>query len=96
MSDTLLPDFPDEVVTETKVHYVELPGEAGRAALLTLDNGRDHKRPNTFGPGRAGFTGRRARRGGARDDLAAVCLTGKPFIFSVGADLGVFRAAHQP
>ncbi len=27
----------------------------------------------------------------ARDDLVAVCLTGKPFIFSVGADLSVFR-----
>ncbi len=26
-----------------------------------------------------------------RDDLVAVCLTGKPFIFSVGADLSVFR-----
>ncbi|MEO8106765.1 MAG: enoyl-CoA hydratase/isomerase family protein, partial [Actinomycetes bacterium] len=88
---TLLPDFPDEVVTETKVHYVELPGGAGTAALLTLDNGRDHKRPNTFGP--AGLASLEAALDevAARDDLAAVCLTGKPFIFSVGADLSVFR-----
>ena len=88
---TLLPDFPDEVVTETKIHYVDLPDGAGRAALLTLDNGRDHKRPNTFGP--AGLASLEAALDevAARDDLAAVCLTGKPFVFSVGADLSVFR-----
>ena len=42
--------FPDEVVTSTHVRYVDLPLRAGRAALLTLDNGRDHTRPNTLGP----------------------------------------------
>jgi 3-hydroxyacyl-CoA dehydrogenase/enoyl-CoA hydratase/carnithine racemase len=89
-TSALLPDFPDEVVTETKVHDVELPG-VGTVALLTLDNGRDHKRPNTFGP--AGLASLEAVLDAlaARDDLVAVCLTGKPFIFSVGADLGVFR-----
>ncbi|HUV49334.1 MAG TPA: 3-hydroxyacyl-CoA dehydrogenase NAD-binding domain-containing protein [Actinomycetes bacterium] len=91
MSTSLLPAFPDEVVTETKIHYVELPGGAGKAALLTLDNGRDHKRPNTFGPASLASLEAALDEVAARDDLAAVCLTGKPFIFSVGADLSVFR-----
>ncbi len=91
MSTSLLPAFPDEVVTETKIHYVELPGGAGMAALLTLDNGRDHKRPNTFGPASLASLEAALDEVAARDDLAAVCLTGKPFIFSVGADLSVFR-----
>lgn len=91
MSASLLPAFPDEVVTETKIHYVELPGGAGTAALLTLDNGRDHKRPNTFGPASLASLEAALDEVAARDDLAAVCLTGKPFIFSVGADLSVFR-----
>ena len=90
-TNTTLPDFPDEVVTETKVHDVDLPGGVGRAALLTLDNGRDHKRPNTFGPASLASLESALDAVAARDDLVAVCLTGKPFIFSVGADLSVFR-----
>jgi 3-hydroxyacyl-CoA dehydrogenase/enoyl-CoA hydratase/carnithine racemase len=92
---TTLPTFPDEVVTETKVHIVDLPGrEHGsvvKAALLTLDNGRDHKRPNTFGPASLASLEAALDVVAARDDPVAVCLTGKPFVFSVGADLGVFR-----
>jgi len=88
---TTLPDFPDEVVTETKVHDVDLPGNVGKADLPTLDNGRDHKRPNTFGPASLASLESALDAVAARDDLVAVCLTGKPFIFSVGADLSVFR-----
>ncbi len=88
---TTLPPFPDEVVTETKIHIVELPAHAGKVALLTLDNGRDHKRPNTFGPASLASLEAALDALAARDDLVAVCLTGKPFVFSVGADLSVFR-----
>ena len=42
--------FPEEVVTRALVRDVELPDGAGTMALITLDNGRDHTRPNTFGP----------------------------------------------
>ena len=42
--------FPDETVTRALVRDVQLPGGAGTMALITLDNGRDHTRPNTFGP----------------------------------------------
>jgi 3-hydroxyacyl-CoA dehydrogenase/enoyl-CoA hydratase/carnithine racemase len=79
--------FPDEVVTRALVRDVELPDGAGTMALITLDNGRDHTRPNTFGP--AGLLSLNAALDAvaARTDLAAVGVTGKPFIFAVGADL---------
>src|SRR5260370_41157483 len=56
-------------------------------ALITLDNGRDHTRPNTFGP--AGLLALRDALDSvaARSDIAAVGVTGKPFIFAAGADL---------
>ena len=39
-----------EVVTRALVQDVDLPGDGGTLALVTLDNGLDHTRPNTFGP----------------------------------------------
>src|SRR6201989_284849 len=79
--------FPDEVVTRALVRDVELPDGAGLMALITLDNGRDHTRPNTFGP--AGLLALRDALDAvaARDDIVAVGVTGKPFIFAAGADL---------
>ena len=81
--------FPDEVVTRALVRDVQLPGGAGTMALITLDNGHDHTRPNTFGP--AGLLALRDALDtvAARTDIAAVGVTGKPFIFAAGADLGV-------
>ena len=79
--------FPDEVVTRALVRDVELPHGAGTLALITLDNGHDHTKPSTFGP--AGLLELNAAIDAvaARDDIAAVGVTGKPFIFAVGADL---------
>jgi 3-hydroxyacyl-CoA dehydrogenase/enoyl-CoA hydratase/carnithine racemase len=79
--------FPDEVVTHAFVRDIDLPFGAGTLALITLDNGHDHTKPSTFGPG--GLLELRAAIDAvaARDDLAAVGVTGKPFIFAVGADL---------
>jgi 3-hydroxyacyl-CoA dehydrogenase/enoyl-CoA hydratase/carnithine racemase len=80
--------FKNEVVTAAKVRYLRLPGLAGEFALITLDNGHDHTRPSTFGP--AGM----ASLDAALDEIAAhspapvaIGVTGKPFIFAVGADL---------
>ncbi len=42
--------FPEEVVTKALVRDVALAGGAGTMALVTLDNGFDHTKPNTFGP----------------------------------------------
>jgi 3-hydroxyacyl-CoA dehydrogenase/enoyl-CoA hydratase/carnithine racemase len=80
--------FENEVVTRALVRYLRLPGLSGEFALITLDNGHDHTRPSTFGPGGL------ASLDAALDDIAAhspapvaIGVTGKPFIFAVGADL---------
>jgi 3-hydroxyacyl-CoA dehydrogenase/enoyl-CoA hydratase/carnithine racemase len=80
--------FENEVVTQAHVRYLRVPGVAGEIALITLDNGHDHTRPSTFGPGGL------ASLDAALDEIAAhspapvaVAVTGKPFIFAVGADL---------
>ena len=80
--------FEGEVVTAAKVRYVRVPGLAGELALITIDNGHDHTRPSTFGPGGL------ASLDAALDGIAAhspapvaIAVTGKPFVFAVGADL---------
>ncbi|RLV09898.1 3-hydroxyacyl-CoA dehydrogenase [Streptomyces griseocarneus] len=82
--------FPDEVVTQAHVRHFDLPFGAGRFALITLDNGLDHTKPTTFGPQSL------ANLDTALDQVEAeakagqitgVGVTGKPFIFAVGADL---------
>jgi len=88
MPDALLTSlFPDEVVTRALVRDVELPDGAGTMALITLDNGRDHTRPNTFGPAGLLALNDALDTVAARTDIAAVGVTGKPFIFAAGADL---------
>ncbi|HEU5455589.1 MAG TPA: enoyl-CoA hydratase/isomerase family protein, partial [Nocardioides sp.] len=84
------PGMPEEVVTRTPVQDVTLPGGAGTLALVTLDNGHDHTRPNTFGPQtiaglQATIDGLRSRAEAGQ--IQAVGITGKPFVFAVGADL---------
>ncbi|HSA52628.1 MAG TPA: 3-hydroxyacyl-CoA dehydrogenase NAD-binding domain-containing protein, partial [Yinghuangia sp.] len=93
--------FPDELVTRFPVRLVDLPYGAGKFALITMDNGQDHTKPTTFGP--AGL----AELGAALDQveqlaasgaIVAAGVTGKPFIFAVGADLkgvGVIRNREQ-
>jgi 3-hydroxyacyl-CoA dehydrogenase/enoyl-CoA hydratase/carnithine racemase len=104
-------DAYQEVVTHTSVQDIVLPGGAGTLALITLDNGFDHTKPNTFGP--QTIAGLEAvvdtLRGRAEaGEVHAVGITGKPFMFAVGADLkavaqatvrelavGVGRAGHR-
>jgi 3-hydroxyacyl-CoA dehydrogenase/enoyl-CoA hydratase/carnithine racemase len=80
---------PDEVVTHSYVRDVRLP--SGKTlALVTLDNGRDHTRPNTLGPATLLELGERldelAARGKA-GEIDGVAVTGKQFILAAGADL---------
>jgi 3-hydroxyacyl-CoA dehydrogenase/enoyl-CoA hydratase/carnithine racemase len=89
-------DFPDEVVTHAPVHYVDLSHGAGTAALITLDNGFDHTKPTTFGPQSMQNIGTAIDEALGRDDVVAVAVTGKPFIFAVGADLKVIEAGGTP
>ncbi len=78
--------FPDEVVTQALLRQVRLPGVDKPLALITLDNGHDHTRPSTFGPG--GLASLDAALDQAlAADVAGIAVTGKPFVFAVGADL---------
>ncbi len=88
-SDIKLPEgAPDEVVTHALVRTVDLAAFGGKGvmALITLDNGQDHNRPNTFGPASlqsldAAITAAIASK------PSAIGVTGKPFIFAAGVDL---------
>ncbi|WP_166871733.1 3-hydroxyacyl-CoA dehydrogenase NAD-binding domain-containing protein [Salinibacterium sp. ZJ450] len=79
----------DEVVSHSYVRDVPLSG-GKTLALVTLDNGRDHTRPTTLGPEAmiefANTLDALAERA-ARREIAAVAVTGKPFILAAGADL---------
>jgi 3-hydroxyacyl-CoA dehydrogenase/enoyl-CoA hydratase/carnithine racemase len=79
--------MPAEVVTHARVRVFDLPLGAGRMALITLDNDHDHTRPTTFGAQGLIELNRAIDEVAAMDDIVAVGLTGKPFIFAVGADL---------
>lgn len=79
--------YPDEVVTKAYVRFIDLPLDAGRAALVTLDNGFDHTKPNTLGPASLLELDRALGAALGEPGLAAVCVTGKPFILAAGADL---------
>jgi enoyl-CoA hydratase/carnithine racemase len=82
------PQFPDEVVTHAHVRYVQVPGLDGEIALVTLDNGHDHTRPSTFGPaGLASLDAALDEIEAHQPAVAAVAVTGKPFVFAVGADV---------
>ena len=94
--DTLTALSDDEVVTHSYVR--DIPISDGKTlALVTLDNGRDHTRPNTLGPlslleyARA-LDGLAARA--AAGEIHAVAITGKPFILAAGADLS--KVAEVP
>ncbi len=96
---TRAPELPAEVVTRAPVQDVRLPGDAGTLALVTLDNGKDHTRPNTFGPESIAGLQQvvdRLRERAEAGEIQAVGVTGKPFVFAVGADLsGVPYVTHR-
>ncbi len=73
--------------TEFKLQRVET--RVGPIALVTMDNGEDWQKPNTFGEQalrslEAVLDQLRTR------DWRGLLLTGKPFVFAVGADIGEF------
>lgn len=78
-----------EIVTHSPVRDIRLA--SGKVlALITLDNGRDHTRPNTLGPATLAeldttLEGLRSRA--AAGEIQAVGITGKQYILAAGADL---------
>ncbi|MFD1832098.1 3-hydroxyacyl-CoA dehydrogenase NAD-binding domain-containing protein [Streptomyces desertarenae] len=82
--------FPDEVVTTAHVRHLDLPQGAGRFALITLDNGLDHTKPTTLGPQSLVNLDKaidQVEAEAAKGEIVGVGVTGKPFVFAVGADL---------
>ncbi|MBO1766812.1 3-hydroxyacyl-CoA dehydrogenase NAD-binding domain-containing protein [Allobranchiibius sp. GilTou38] len=81
---------PDEVVTHAHVRDLQLPGGAGTFALITLDNGFDHTKPSSFGAQGLRELSEALDTLHARAEAGEIVgagVTGKPFIFAVGADL---------
>lgn len=80
----------NEVITYAHTRDINLPGNAGTLALITLDNGKDHTKPTTLG-----VQGMRnihdavntARTRASNGEIVAVAITGKPYVFAAGADL---------
>ena len=79
---------PEEVITVAKIRDVDLTpfGFKGVLALITMDNGLDHTRPNTLGPQSVASLDA-AITEAISHKPAAIAITGKPFIFAAGADL---------
>ncbi|MCP2302673.1 3-hydroxyacyl-CoA dehydrogenase NAD-binding domain-containing protein [Actinokineospora globicatena] len=87
--------FPDEVVTKAVTRLVRVAGLTRPVALITIDNGHDHTRPSTFGP-QSLVSLNAAFDEAVAAEPAAIAVTGKPFIFAVGADLsGVEQVASR-
>ena len=95
---TTIEGMPDEVVTHAHVRTFDMPDGAGRMALITIDNGLDHKRPTTFGPAGLASLDAAITQAAAEPGVTAIGITGKPYIFAVGADLtgiGMLRDRAQ-
>ncbi|HCM94357.1 MAG TPA: 3-hydroxyacyl-CoA dehydrogenase [Glutamicibacter sp.] len=88
----------DETVTHSFVKDVALP--SGKTlALLTLDNGLDHKKPTTLGPNsllelRAALEVQAERA--KKDEIDALAITGKPYFLIAGADLSAVTRLSAP
>ena len=96
-ADIKLPEgAPEEVITQALVHDVDLRafGGVGTLALITLDNGLDHNRPNTFGPSSLQSLDLAITEAINRKPTA-VAITGKPFIFAAGADLSALSFMNK-
>ncbi len=89
MSEIKLPEGArEEVITNALVREIDLSafGAKGTLSLITLDNGQDHNRPNTFGP-KSLMALNEAITLAEESTSVAIAITGKPFIFAAGVDL---------
>lgn len=59
----------------------------GKIAIMTMDNGHDYKKPNTFSEGALTSLSQALDQLLQEGDVKGLMLTGKPHIFAAGADL---------
>ena len=75
----------------TRFHLQKLHTHVGPIALVTIDNGADWRKPNTFGA--EALASLSEVLGGLRTrDWRGLVLTGKPLVFAAGADITQFPA----
>lgn len=105
MTSAITPDFAgvaelmsDETITHSYVKDVALSG-GKTLALLTLDNGLDHRKPTTLGPNSLielrealEVQAQRAKNG----EIDALAITGKPYFLIAGADLSAVTRLSDP
>jgi 3-hydroxyacyl-CoA dehydrogenase/enoyl-CoA hydratase/carnithine racemase len=77
------------VASPTLFKLQRLETANGPVALVTMDNGEDWQKPNTFGEDALRSLESVLDRLRTRD-WRGLLLTGKPFVFAVGADMGEF------
>jgi 3-hydroxyacyl-CoA dehydrogenase/enoyl-CoA hydratase/carnithine racemase len=82
-------------VSDTVFHLNAVGSPIGQIALVTIDNGEDFHKPTTLG--RSAFESAvRLIDELESGDWAAMVLTGKPFVFCVGADIDDFTKVPSP
>lgn len=74
-----------EPVTRFYNRFYDSP--AGRIAIVTMDNGQDYRKPNTFGEAALLSLEHVLHQVTAEEGVKGLVLTGKPYIFAAGADL---------
>jgi 3-hydroxyacyl-CoA dehydrogenase/enoyl-CoA hydratase/carnithine racemase len=74
----------------TRFKPQQIDTRVGPVALVTMDNGEDWQKPNTFGEEALRSLEETLGRLRTRD-WRGMLLTGKPFVFAVGADIGEFE-----
>ncbi|GLI33124.1 3-hydroxyacyl-CoA dehydrogenase NAD-binding domain-containing protein [Desulforhabdus amnigena] len=74
-----------EPVTRFYNRFYDSP--VGKIAIVTMDNGHDYKKPNTFSEVALQSLNEALDQILAVGDVKGMMLTGKPYIFAAGADL---------
>ena len=80
----------DDLQTQFKLTYYQSK-KAGRIAVMTMDNGHDYTKPNVFGEGALRSLASALDELESQSDVKGMLLTGKQFIFAVGADTSEFE-----
>jgi 3-hydroxyacyl-CoA dehydrogenase/enoyl-CoA hydratase/carnithine racemase len=74
-----------EPITRFYNRFYDSP--VGKIAIVTMDNGHDYKRPNTFSEAAMHSLSETLDVISQETDIRGLMLTGKPYIFAAGADL---------
>jgi 3-hydroxyacyl-CoA dehydrogenase/enoyl-CoA hydratase/carnithine racemase len=74
-----------EPVTHFYTNFYNSP--VGKIAIMTMDNGHDYKKPNTFSEAAMMSLSEAVDKVVPEKDVKGLMLTGKPHIFAAGADL---------